>query len=633
MSLPSYQVIVYFDLNTSVTAFQLDNGSLSFLDGLDNTLYRSAAIDVTADVTSVSINRGSDSLLFPDAVAGGATVTLNNDETCSLGPRTYDPQHTSSPYYGNIIPGRRVDILAGGVPVFTGRVQDWNLTYDTSGRSVAIMQCADGLARLARQEFGAWTATASQAPGARISAVLDRSEVQWPGARNLDPGVSTLKGDAVTFGTNVLSYLNQVAKSDVGLLFIARDGVLTFKDRHAALNATTAVAFGRDGAAYLSLPGVAGSYASTPDVAALEISNDIDVVARVSLDDWTPTAVSTVIGKFVIGSYAWRLYVDTSGAIGLQWSTDGNTTLLEQSTPPPFTNGTTYWIRAHLDVLLGANHVTDFYYAPDQEGEPLTWTPLSSFTTAGNTSIYTLGTAPLTLGAHGIGGANGALAGRLYRAIVRTGVGATTTIFDADLDYLKTSAQTTISERSSNAAVVTLNGTASFVVTDGLPYSSIEASYGSEALYNRVVVNSDGFASNTTLALASQAIYGIASYSTPTLLLSSSAQMTDIGSWLAATYSDPQFRISSLRVEVHSLTAAQQAQLLALDIASVCRIRFWPNETGDAYQRTGLVLAIRDDMLAGSHVRTISFADVDSRAFFQLNDAVFGVLDSALVAF
>jgi hypothetical protein len=182
MTVPSYQVIVYFDYPGYGSAyqwadypapFQLDNGSVSLLDNIEHTLYQSSPVDVTADVTSVSIQRGSDSLLFPDAVAGTATVTLNNDASCSLGARTYDPMNTASPFYGNIIPGRRVDILAGGVTVFTGRIQDWNFSYDVSGRSIATMQCADGMAALARQEFDAWTATASQLPGARISAVLD----------------------------------------------------------------------------------------------------------------------------------------------------------------------------------------------------------------------------------------------------------------------------------------------------------------------------------------------------------------------------------------------------------------------------------------------------------------------------
>lgn len=642
MTVPSYQVIVYFDYPGYGSAyqwvdypapFQLDNGSVSLLDNTEHTLYQSSPVDVTADVTSVSIQRGSDSLLFPDAVAGTATVTLNNDASCSLGARTYDPMNTVSPFYGNIIPGRRVDILAGGVTVFTGRIQDWNFSYDVSGRSIATMQCADGMAALARQEFDAWTATASQLPGARISAVLDRAEVQWPGARALDTGVSTLKGDAVSFGTNVLNYLNQVAKSDVGLLFIAKDGVLTFKDRHAALNATASTAFGRDGAPYLSLPGVAGSYASAPDNAALEITGDIEIIARVSLDDWTPATVSTVVGKFVIGSYAYRMYVDTTGAIGLQWSTDGTATLQEMSAPTGFSDGSTYWIRARLDVAASTNHVTDFYFAADQENEPLAWTEITTNTTAGNTSIYGSGTAPMTIGAHGIAGANGALAGKVYRAIVRSGYLTTTTVFDANFDYVDDSTQTTVSERSTNRATVTVNGTAAFVVSEGIPYSGIDLSYGSEALYNRIVVNSDGFGTNTTLSLASQAIYGIASYSTPTLLLSSSDQMTDIGSWIAGTYSAPQFRITGLQVNVHSLTATQQAQLLALDIAAVCSVRFWPNESGSAYQRNSLVLAIRDQMLPGSHVRTFSFTDVDSRAFFQLDDSAFGLLNTDLLAF
>ena len=47
--------------------------------------------------------------------------------------------------------------------IFVGRVQDWNFSYDVSGRSMATMLCADGLATLARQELDTFTATASQA--------------------------------------------------------------------------------------------------------------------------------------------------------------------------------------------------------------------------------------------------------------------------------------------------------------------------------------------------------------------------------------------------------------------------------------------------------------------------------------
>ena len=248
MALPTYTVIVYFDFPFSPTALTLDDATRGKLDDATYTLYASTPIDVTDDVTSVSINRGQDSQLFPDAVAGTAVITLNNDTSCSLGARTYDPQNTESPYYGNIIPGRRVDIYANDVLIFVGRVQDWNFSYDVSGRSMATMLCADGLATLARQELDTFTATASQAPGARIAAIIDRSEVQWPAARALDTGVSTLKGDTVAFGTNVLQYLNTVVKSDVGLLYVAKDGVLTFKDRHAALNASGSVAFSKAGA-------------------------------------------------------------------------------------------------------------------------------------------------------------------------------------------------------------------------------------------------------------------------------------------------------------------------------------------------------------------------------------------------
>jgi len=39
---------------------------------------------------------------------------------------------------------------------------------------------------------------------------------------------------------------------------------------------------------YLYLPGTNGNYVSTPDAAPLDITGDIDIRVRISLDDWMP---------------------------------------------------------------------------------------------------------------------------------------------------------------------------------------------------------------------------------------------------------------------------------------------------------------------------------------------------------
>jgi hypothetical protein len=168
-------------------------------------------------------------------------VQLNNEH------RIYDPSYTASPVYPNVVPGKRVTIATNGVPIADGQVEDWNLEYEPSGRSIAYAECVDALGALALAEFDEWTSTAGQTAGPRLAAILDRPEVGFTANRALDTGVSVLQGDEVSWGSNVLNYAQLVTNSDLGRLFASRDGVLTFKDRHAELNDGTVVDFADDG--------------------------------------------------------------------------------------------------------------------------------------------------------------------------------------------------------------------------------------------------------------------------------------------------------------------------------------------------------------------------------------------------
>lgn len=241
MSRPALSITAYFDFPFTAEAFTLNDPVRGELDGTDYRLYSATPVELADDGTYLTIRRGSDASLFPDAEAGSGVLSLLNMD------RTYDPVHTSSPYFGNITPGKRLTVQSAGVTIFDGRIEDYDLSYDTNRVSTVTAKFADGLATLARQEFDDWTATASQTAGERLGDVLDRLEVQWPYARDLDDGVSTLQGDTVSWGTNVLDYCKTVAKSDVGLLFVSRDGVLTFRDRHAGLNDGAEVVFADDG--------------------------------------------------------------------------------------------------------------------------------------------------------------------------------------------------------------------------------------------------------------------------------------------------------------------------------------------------------------------------------------------------
>ncbi len=186
----------------------------------------------------------------------------------------------------------------------------------------------------------------------------------------------------------------------------------------------TAVEFGYDGEDFLYLTGASGNYASTPDAASLDIVGDIDLRVRVNMDDWTPAAESTLIAKYTAtgNQRSYALAVTATGALILRWSEDG--TALKSSTSTvvnTYTNGTTHWVRAILDVDNGAAGNTARFYTSE---DGTTWTQLGAdVVTATATSIFA-STAVLELGSQ-TGGTVNRLAGKIYRAQVLSGIAGT----------------------------------------------------------------------------------------------------------------------------------------------------------------------------------------------------------------
>lgn len=225
MALPAQLVELGFDLSFSANPnlFTLDNnpkGKLNGLYGLGGLQF----IDVTPRVRTINIQRGR-SNQFSSFPAGQVTIELNNHD------RAFDPLYTESPYYGNIIPRRAIRVTSGGIVQFNGWIDDWNLSYLPNGDSVASAIATDATSIIAQQTLSATTPT-SQLTGARINAILDRTEVNWSSElRDIDTGAQLLGNQPITDSTNVLQYLQTVAASEPGQLFIDKAGKITFRDR------------------------------------------------------------------------------------------------------------------------------------------------------------------------------------------------------------------------------------------------------------------------------------------------------------------------------------------------------------------------------------------------------------------
>ena len=184
----------------------------------------------------------------------------------------------------------------------------------------------------------------------------------------------------------------------------------------------------------LVLDGLTGNYASTPDTAALSITGDIDIKAKVTLADWTPSGARAFVAKRnTTSTISYLLYIQ-SGALRLATSPDGTATNFVEgvSVATGIADGATKWVRATLDVDDGSSQRVYKFYTSD---DGVSWTQLgTTITTAGTTSIYDTA-IPVEIGTITLG-TSANLIGTVHRAIIQSAFdtpdNTTSTVFDAD---------------------------------------------------------------------------------------------------------------------------------------------------------------------------------------------------------
>ena len=173
-----------------------------------------------------------------------------------------------------------------------------------------------------------------------------------------------------------------------------------------------------EGAEYLSLPGVTGNNASTPDSAAVSITGDIDLRVRCALSDYTPAASNVLLSKYVnSGQFSFDFFVSTDGKLNLTTSANGTASSnAVSSVATGVTDGTTKWLRV---TRISSTGVVKFYTSDDYN--PATgagaWTQLGADSSNTSGAIFD-GTDAVRIGQDGASPA----AGKFYYAEIRSGV-------------------------------------------------------------------------------------------------------------------------------------------------------------------------------------------------------------------
>jgi hypothetical protein len=250
MSLPA-EISVSFDFSSGATfgyPFTIGDAKYGVLGTgtLGSSTVPVPIVDLTPNVRNITINRGRD-IQSDTYVAGTAVVRITDPDSY------FNPQNTSSPYYGYLVPLRKVRIAATTATaqefLFSGYTTEYRYTYDQAEQMGYVdIYVADAfrLFNLAQVTTVA-DSGAGQFTGTRIGKILD--QVDFPSnMRTIATGQSQCIADPATLRTS-LNAIKNAEFSEQGAFFINGSGTAIFKDRNTVASsiAGTPIEFNQTG--------------------------------------------------------------------------------------------------------------------------------------------------------------------------------------------------------------------------------------------------------------------------------------------------------------------------------------------------------------------------------------------------
>jgi hypothetical protein len=233
MALPA-QIAVTFDFSSGATfgtGFVIgspDNGVIGVSSfGADDVII--PTVDLTPDVYSIAIRRGRN-IMKDQYEAGTATVRV-------LDPQGFfNPQNPSSPYFGYLVPLRKLRISAttdtAEYFLFSGYVNDYRYTFPVGQETAYVdILCSDAFRLFQMANVATIADTgAGQDTGTRINKILD--DVLFPNSmRLISTGDTTCLADPATLRTSLEAIKNAEFSEGLGAFFMSPDGTAVYKSR------------------------------------------------------------------------------------------------------------------------------------------------------------------------------------------------------------------------------------------------------------------------------------------------------------------------------------------------------------------------------------------------------------------
>ena len=194
-------------------------------------------VDLSSTTRSIKIQRGRN--IMRDTYETGTCTVRVIDQNGD-----FNPQNTSSPYFGYLTPLRKVRVAATTATtqhfLFSGYVDSYKYSFPT-GQELGYVDivCSDAFRLFQMANIASVTgATAGQTTGTRITKILD--QVSFPTSmRIIDTGSTTVQVDPGTARTS-LQALKAAEFAEQGAAFVRTDGTFEFKDRNDVVGSLAA---------------------------------------------------------------------------------------------------------------------------------------------------------------------------------------------------------------------------------------------------------------------------------------------------------------------------------------------------------------------------------------------------------
>lgn len=571
----------------------------------------SSWVDVASYGNNIVINRGT-TRVMDDYQAGTLNVTFTNND------RTFDPLNTSSSlWYGAggytmVQPGARIKVTVNSSIVFYGWIQDWSFTYDNAGfDGNATVTASDLMYYISRINFTGGTQALGKFTGDRIADVL--TNYGLPTSQVTTRNTKTVVGvDVNNAGDNVLSYLQQVARSEPGDLFASASSsaVMVFKDRTFTDYSWTS--------------SLRQNLIKYPSANSVDTTNYLTTGDGTTGDGW--------LSRW-LGSTAVYIYGGTASNSSEVRPIVNDQYLAYREISP---------VKYNANSLTGQSFVFSAWFKGNALPAGLTGT-LALLDVNGNT-INNGGGSALSMSATAVSNAVWAnMAGTVTAASTAVVAGMSITVSAAgtttassfvgnawyfedastadgsywDGSYKPLQSSTGVKreyawvgspyESSSVLAINTASSTptpatyltfadansqgASYGNGTALPFISLDLASSGLTLYNQVQI----IGTNTTATVtdtAGTALYGLKSYSQSDNLTTSLTRPAEIAQDVLGMWRLPEYRAQAFTVALESLTTAQQNLVLGLELRDVIRLCFRPSNQGAIVDKYYQILSI-----------------------------------------